>query len=341
MSQKVIKHRVRPDEEGLRLDQLLSQINEVPSRSSAQRWIKQQHVQINQTPADSPSRILRRGDLLEILIPPPKTLDLNPESGNLNILYEDQDLIVLVKPAGLVVHPSPGHDSGTMVNFLLDHCTDLSGIGGVTRPGIVHRLDKDTSGVMVAAKNDRTHQHLATQFKEHSVKRSYQALVWGKMKQKKGTIDAPLGRHPVNRKQNAIVTNGRRAITHWNVEQQFSSICLLKCRLETGRTHQIRVHLSSLGFPIVGDPLYGKSPRHLLKKLGDPLKSALLKFKRQALHAYALGFFHPGREEHLDFHHQAPDDFNNLLNLLSKEDSLKTDSGSPRDQEKEVSSRFP
>ena len=179
MSQRVIKHRVRPDEEGLRLDQLLSQINEVPSRSTAQRWIKQQHVQINQTPADSPSRILRRGDLLEILIPPPKTLDLKPESGNLNILYEDQDLIVLVKPAGLVVHPSPGHDSGTMVNFLLDHCTDLSGIGGVTRPGIVHRLDKDTSGVMVAAKNDRTHQHLSTQFKEHSVKRSYQALVWG------------------------------------------------------------------------------------------------------------------------------------------------------------------
>ena len=215
------------------MDQLLSQINEVPSRSSAQRWIKQQHVQINQTPADSPSRILRRGDLLEILIPPPKTLDLKPESRNLNILYEDQDLIVLVKPAGLVVHPSPGHDSGTLVNFLLDHCTDLSGIGGVTRPGIVHRLDKDTSGVMVAAKNDRTHQHLATQFKEHSVKRSYQALVWGKMKQKKGTIDAPLGRHPVNRKQNAIVTNGRRAITHWNVEQQFSSICLLKSRLET------------------------------------------------------------------------------------------------------------
>ena len=125
------------------------------------------------------------GGFIEILIPPPKTLDLNPESGNLNILYEDQDLIVLVKPAGLVVHPSPGHDSGTMVNFLLDHCTDLSGIGGVTRPGIVHRLDKDTSGVMVAAKNDRTHQHLATQFKEHSVKRSYQALVWGKMKQKK------------------------------------------------------------------------------------------------------------------------------------------------------------
>ena len=207
MSQKVIKHRVRPDEEGLRLDQLLSHINGVASRAAAQRWIKQQHVQINQTPADSPSRILRRGDLLEILIPPPKTLDLKAESGNLNILYEDQDLIVLVKPAGLVVHPSPGHDSGTMVNFLLDHCSDLSGIGGVTRPGIVHRLDKDTSGVMVAAKNDRTHQHLATQFKEHSVKRSYQALVWGVPRKKHGVVNASLGRHPVRRTDMSIIEN--------------------------------------------------------------------------------------------------------------------------------------
>jgi 23S rRNA pseudouridine1911/1915/1917 synthase len=254
------------------------------------------------------------------MIPPPKSIDLKPEEGNLDILHEDKDLIVLFKPAGIVVHPSAGHETGTLVHFLLGHCKDLSGIGGATRPGIVHRLDKDTSGVMVSAKNDKTHQHLAKQFKDHSVRRSYQALVWGKLMQKKGTIDAPLGRHPINRKKITIISNGKRAITHWKLENQFCTISLLKCKLETGRTHQIRVHLSSRGFPIIGDPLYGKFPRSLLKALSNPLKDALKQFKRQALHAFELGFYHPGRGEILDFSHPPPEDFKNLLHLITREE---------------------
>ena len=329
-----IKYKVKKEEEGLRLDQLLSKMNEVPSRSSAQRWVKDKHVQINKTIVESPSRKLKWGDILEVMIPPPKSLDLRPEKGNLEILYEDNDLIVFVKPAGLVVHPSAGHEAGTLVNILLEHCHDLSGIGGARRPGIVHRLDKDTSGVMVSAKNDKTHQHLAKQFKDHSVRRSYQALVWGILKNKKGSINAPLGRHPVNRKQIAVVPNGRRAVTHWEVEHCYSNTSLLTCRLETGRTHQIRVHLSSQGFPIVGDPLYGKSSHHLLKFMNEPAKSALKNFKRQALHACDLGFFHPGREEEMDFSHPAPKDYKNLLEMMELEDSVKNGHGSPKDLER-------
>jgi 23S rRNA pseudouridine1911/1915/1917 synthase len=225
-----------------------------------------------------------------------------------------------------VVHPSAGHHSGTLVNYLLHHCQDLSGIGGVLRPGIVHRLDKDTSGILVVAKTDDAHQNLSEQFKEHSVKRQYQTMVWGVPEKEHGVINAALRRHPVRRKDMSIVENenpeeserekGKYAVTHWRVLQRFEFSALFACRLETGRTHQIRVHLTSIGHPVIGDPQYGKSPLKRLPSVSAELSQTIANFRRQALHAEILGFKHPSSSEWVEYSAAIPDDFQQLLKAI-------------------------
>ena len=320
----VIHYQATQEDEGLRLDQALSRLAEIPSRSAVQRWVREGLVKINLNPVNSSSRKIRQGDRIDVSVPAPKPLQILPEPGELEILHEDRDLVVLEKPAGLVIHPSPGHEQGTLVNRLLHHCKDLSGIGGRTRPGIVHRLDKDTSGVLVVAKNDESHQHLSEQFRWHTVQRDYQALVWGKPDRNRGTVDAPLGRNPVRRRQIAIIEGGRKAVTHWEVIRHYSCMSLLACRLETGRTHQIRVHLHSIGLPVVGDPLYGTSRQHRLKSLDDEIRSSLKFFKRQALHAHRLGFVHPRSGIEMEFKSPLPEDYRELINLLKGERYCQT-----------------
>ena len=313
--------QIDPETAGARTDQVLATHPEIPSRAAAQRLLADGHVRLNGSVFHTASRRLHSGDQLVWTLPPPEPLELVPESGPLEILHEDGHLIVLNKPPGLVVHPAPGHATGTLVHRLLHHCSGLSGIGGVRRPGIVHRLDKDTSGVLVVAKTDQAHQHLARQFQEHSVKRQYQALVWGKPEQQQGTVDAPLGRHPTRRKDMAVVEGGRRAVTHWKVLRRFAGTTLLACRLETGRTHQIRAHLASLGLSVVGDPQYGRSPLRRLGKLSSHARAALSGFQRQALHAERLGFVHPETCESLMFRTEPPEDFLALLKMLESEGS--------------------
>ncbi|MGB0297156.1 MAG: RluA family pseudouridine synthase, partial [bacterium] len=249
-----------------------------------------------------------------ICLPPPISSDLEPEDGPLEILFEDEHLIVLNKPAGLVVHPAPGNYTGTLVQRLLHHCPDLSGIGGVQRPGIVHRLDKDTSGILVVAKHDQAHQRLSRQFRRHSIHRLYSALVWGNLVTLQGTIEAPIGRHPRDRKMMAIVENGRAATTYWTQLAKWDGLTHICCELETGRTHQIRVHFSSQGHPLVGDPIYGQLGK--TKHMPDDVILALKSFPRQALHAAELGFEHPISKEVMEFSVAEPKDFQKLLSLL-------------------------
>ena len=321
-----LKHQIQGTEDGMRLDQLLTSFAAIISRAQAQRLLKSGNVLLNGKPELSPSRKVRTGHEISLTIPPPETTEILAEKGELDILYEDEHLIVINKAARVVVHPSAGHASGTLVNFILHHCQDLSGIGGVLRPGIVHRIDKDTSGVLVVAKTDEAHLHLSNQFKQHSVKRQYQALVWGVPQKGHGVVKAYLGRHPVRRKDISIIENddseereikkGKHAVTHWRVLKRFEFSALLACRLETGRTHQIRVHLTSIGHPLIGDPQYGKSP---LKKLADvsaELRIIITNFRRQALHAEILGFEHPVSGEWLEFSASMPDDFKKLLKVI-------------------------
>jgi 23S rRNA pseudouridine1911/1915/1917 synthase len=244
-------------------------------------------------------------------------VDTVAQAGPLEVLYEDSALIVINKPAGLAMHPGPGHPDGTLVNYLLAHCGDLSGIGGELRPGIVHRLDMDTSGVLVVAKTDVAHVGLAAQFKAHTIDRTYLALALAQPEDDKGTIDLPLGRHQTHRVRRAVTERGKRAVTHWWVEQRLSPLCLFRLKLETGRTHQIRVHLAAQGWPVVGDPLYGSAAR--VKGLAMPpeAKEMLLAFKRQALHAAELGFIHPVTGQKLQFATPLPKDFADLLHMLS------------------------
>ncbi|MBM3928686.1 MAG: RluA family pseudouridine synthase, partial [Sphingomonadales bacterium] len=244
-------------------------------------------------------------------VPDPTPAHNEPQDIALDVVYEDEHLIVIDKQAGLVVHPAAGNLDGTLVNALLHHCQgSLSGIGGVARPGIVHRIDKDTSGLMVAAKTDRTHEGLARQFKAHSIDRRYKAIVSGRPRVKAGTVDAPLARSPQNRKKVAIVSGGKHAITHWRELRDLRDAALVECRLETGRTHQVRVHMASLGHPLVGDPVYGRtksSHRALLETLG---------FHRQALHAARLGFIHPITSVALSFESEMPADMQELFKQL-------------------------
>lgn len=297
--------KVEKEFDNIRLDLYLSQIFEEKSRSYFQEIIKNGNVLINNKEKKRNYK-LKLGDNIEVNIPEPKLLEIEPEDIEVDILYEDKDIIVVNKPQEMVVHPAPGLYSGTLVNALLNHCTDLSGINGVARPGIVHRIDKDTSGVLVVAKNDKSHNNLAVQFKEHSISRVYMALVEGTIKNEQGTIEAPIGRHPVDRIKMAVVKNGRHAVTHYKVIERFKSHTLVECRLETGRTHQIRVHMSHIKHPLVGDPVYG-------------YKKQRFNLKGQMLHARLLGFVHPSTGKYVEFQSEVPEYFKKIVKILRNE----------------------
>lgn len=293
---------VEPEDATERIDKYITLQNEDWSRSQVQAWIKEGRVTVNGEPIKSNYK-LQAEDEVTLRVPPPKELAIQSEPMPLEIVYEDSDVVVVNKPRGLVVHPAPGHYSGTLVNGLLAHCKDLSGINGVLRPGIVHRIDKDTSGLLMVAKNDKAHMGLAEQLKEHTVNRTYVAIVHGVIPHEMGTIDAPIGRDPKNRQQMAVVfENSKPAITHFIVLERFKEYTLVELKLETGRTHQIRVHMKYIGYPLAGDPKYG--PKNTLEIDG------------QALHAKTLGFTHPRTQERLEFEADMPADLADIVNFL-------------------------
>lgn len=290
---------------GERIDKALSTIQEEWSRTQVATWVTDGIIKVNGEEVKAKYKV-KQGDIIEIDVPEAEPLEVIPENLNLDIIYEDQDVLVVNKPKGMVVHPAPGHMSGTLVNGLMFQCTDLSGINGVLRPGIVHRIDKDTSGLLMVAKNDHAHHSLVEQLVNKTVTRKYTALVHGHIAHDKGTIDAPIGRDPKDRQKQAIVDNGKHAVTHFHVKERIGGkFTLVECRLETGRTHQIRVHMNYIGYPLVGDPKYGP------KKTID--------FGGQVLHAGVLGFVHPTTEEYLEFEVPLPDDYVELLEQLRKE----------------------
>ena len=313
------------ESESMRLDLFISSQLDGETRTAVQRLIETGHVRVDGHVV-RPSLKLKGGEQITVEIPAPTEAEPQPESIALEVLYEDSDLIVINKPAGMVVHPGPGNSSGTLVNALLAHCADLSGIGGELRPGIVHRLDKGTSGVLVAAKNDRAHQALSAQFHVHSVKRIYQALVFGTPSTDNGKIEGTIGRHPTERlRQSGKARNGKHAITRWRVKERYGRITLMELRLETGRTHQIRVHMTEAGFPLLGDPLYPDGGR--INNLTDTrLKKMITQLGRQALHARTLGFTHPVTGEYLEFTTGMPDDMQMLCDYLA---SSSTGTASP------------
>lgn len=301
-----IIYDISSENKDIRIDKFLSSIVENKSRSYIQGLIEESKVTVNNRIIKSNYK-LKDGDKVKVTLPEPIQLDVKAEKLDLNILYEDKDLVIINKNRGMVVHPAPGNYTGTLVNGLLYHCDDLSGINGVIRPGIVHRIDKDTSGILVVAKNDEAHNSLADQFKDHSIKREYYALVEGRFSKVIGTIDKPLGRHKKERIKRAIVEDGKRAVTHYEVLEQYDKgISLVKCTLETGRTHQIRVHMSSIGHPLLGDTLYGS------KKIKTNIEG-------QVLHAKTLGFIHPSTKEYIEFNSELPEYFKSLLDVLRKE----------------------
>lgn len=275
------------------------------SRSRIASLIESGNITVNDKSIKKNAK-LQRGDRIKIILPDPEVYDIKAENIPLDILYEDDDLLVVNKPKGMVVHPAAGNFDGTLVNALMYHCKDsLSGINGVMRPGIVHRIDKNTSGLLMVAKNDAAHISLAEQIKEHSFTREYIAVAYGNFKEDSGTVNAPIDRHPVNRKQMAIVKGGREAITHFEVLERLSGFTFLKLRLETGRTHQIRVHLASIGHPIAGDDVYGP-------------KKVITELKGQCLHARKIGFIHPKTKKYMEFESDIPDYFNKFLLRLRR-----------------------
>jgi 23S rRNA pseudouridine1911/1915/1917 synthase len=305
---KIMSHNeinILEDQAGERLDKVMSDELGELSRTMVQKLVKDGNIKINDKEV-KPNYRVQEGDVIQWELPETEEPDILPENIPLNVVYEDTDLIVVNKPRGMVVHPAPGHYEGTLVNALLYHCKDLSGINGIMRPGIVHRIDKDTSGLLMAAKNDKTHQSLADQLKAKSSHRVYQAIVHGVPKHDRATIDAPIGRDEKDRKKMAVNLNhGKEAITHFTVLERFAGYSLVACQLETGRTHQIRVHMAYIGFPIAGDPKYG--PRKTLSIDG------------QALHAAELGFTHPTTGEEMRFTAPLPDDMAQLLEELRAE----------------------
>lgn len=310
--------------QGDRLDSLLGRSGLIPSRSQAQRLIADGHVSVNGQAVAKAGLKLAAGDRVRVVIPPAEPSAVQPEDIPLDVVYEDEDLIVINKPPGMVVHPAAGNRTGTLVNALLARAGKLSSIGGVERPGIVHRLDKDTSGLLVVAKNDLAHQSLSRQIAAHAASRRYLALVVGDLAQDSGTIDAPIGRHPTDRKKMAVVAGGgRTAVTHFAVLERFAvggaKFTLVEARLETGRTHQIRVHLAACGHPVVGDPTYG--PKTKL--------AVAVSFPRQALHAWRLRFAHPRTGASMKFEAPLPADFAGLLRDLRSRQPQPRQGGSP------------
>ena len=300
-----LSFNINSEEEGQRIDKYLSVMIEGKSRSFVQGLIEEKKVKANSKVIKSNYK-LKKGDFIEVEVPELVELNVSAEEMNLDIVYEDEDVLVVNKEKGIVVHPAPGNYTGTLVNGILHHCNDLSGINGVIRPGIVHRIDKDTSGILVIAKNDEAHNDLAAQFKEHSIKREYYALVEGKFSNIKGTVDKPISRDKKERIKMAINSDGKRAVTHYEVLEQYDKgVSLVKCTLETGRTHQIRVHMSSIGHPLVGDLVYG-------------YKRQKFNIEGQALHAKTLGFIHPRTKEYMEFTSELPNYFKELLEKLRK-----------------------
>ena len=284
---------------GIRADKYLSDVLTDLSRNFIKGLFEEENVLINGNKSKSKQK-LKIGDKIIISIPEVEELKVEAENITLDIIYEDKDIIVVNKPKGMVVHPAVGNYTGTLVNALLYHCKDLSGINGVARPGIVHRIDKDTSGILVVAKNDNAHNELAKQFKDHSIKREYFAIVEGKIGKEEGTIDAPLARHAKDRLKYAVVQGGKRAITHYKTLEVYNSCSLVKCNLETGRTHQIRVHMAFISHPLLGDTVYGLKRQKIVKT-------------GQALHAKNLGFIHPRTKEYIEFNSELPVYFKELI----------------------------
>ncbi len=304
---------VKDDEKGERLDSFLSSKADI-SRSAAARLIEKDLVTINGKHEEK-KYIVKTNDVIEASVPEAEELHAEPENIPLNIVYEDSDIIVINKPSGMVVHPAPGNEKGTLVNALLYHCkASLSGIGGVMRPGIVHRIDKDTSGLLVVAKNDEAHRHLSKELEEHKIIREYHALARGGFKTEHGTVNAPIARHPIDRKKMAVVNSpsSKLAITHYNVNKSYGDITYLTLILETGRTHQIRVHMSYIGHPLLGDEIYAKN-KIRFEKLHAPL------FDGQILHAKRLTLTHPRTREKMLFECDLPDNFKKLLQILENE----------------------
>lgn len=301
----MIEYFTVENEEGERIDKYLAEMLEDKSRSYIQKLMKDKLVHVNGKPVKANYRLVL-GDRVEMSIPEIKELDIVAEDLALDILYEDKDVIVVNKPKQMVVHPAPGHYSGTLVNGLMYHCGDeLSGINGMMRPGIVHRIDMDTTGSLIVCKNDAAHQSLSEQLKEHSINRIYVALVHGNIKEDEGTVNAPIGRHPTERKKMSTqAKNGRTAITHYKVLERYGNYTYIQCKLETGRTHQIRVHMASIGHPLVGDQVYG------------PKKCPFPKLIGQTLHAKTLGFIHPTTGEYVEVEAPMPEYFENLLKQL-------------------------
>ena len=296
---------LQPNKEaaGRRVDAWLAANLEDVTRSAAQRLLEEGRVTCGGRPLAKNYK-LTGSETLEVALPEPEPVDVTPQDIPLNVVYEDDDVIVVNKPKGLVVHPAPGHPDGTLVNALLYHCGDsLSGIGGELRPGIVHRIDRDTSGLIIAAKNDFAHQRLAAQLQDHTLARIYHCIVVGNLREDAGTVDAPIGRHPVDRKKMAVAANGRPAVTHWRVLERFQGFCYVECRLETGRTHQIRVHMAHIGHPILGDTVYGN-------------KKPVPGLQGQCLHAVGLRFLHPRTGEAVELHCELPEEFQNQLRKL-------------------------
>ena len=296
---------LQPNKEdaGRRVDAWLAANLEDVTRSAAQRLLEEGRVTCGGKPLAKNYK-LTGSETLEVALPEPEPVDVTPQDIPLNVVYEDDDVIVVNKPKGLLVPPAPGHPDGTLVNALLYHCGDsLSGIGGELRPGIVHRIDRDTSGLIIAAKNDFAHQRLAAQLQDHTLARIYHCIVVGNLREDAGTVDAPIGRHPVDRKKMAVAANGRPAVTHWRVLERFQGFCYVECRLETGRTHQIRVHMAHIGHPILGDTVYGN-------------KKPVPGLHGQCLHAVGLRFLHPRTGEAVELHCELPEEFQNQLRKL-------------------------